>query len=179
MHRIILLSFIFFVATATAQNIVPGTFVGYAPRGAFVNNMHPEDSLSKKKWSFNKYSSISTSFNFFNGGNATIIAAPIGLQLNRRLNNNWYAFANVTVAPGYVSFNRSFNTVDFNKTNHMGYKSNSLNLYSSASLGLQYVNDAKTFSISGSISVEKSSYPLVPFYPPTALKPNTVIPVYR
>jgi hypothetical protein len=39
----------------------------------------------------------------------------------------------------------------------------------SASLGLMYINDQKTFSISGSIGVERSSYQFMPF---NQVRPN-------
>lgn len=180
MHKIILIAFILFTSTVTAQTFLPGNFPGYAQRANFANNFHPIDTLSGKKWSFSRYTALSTSYTFFKGGNATIIAAPISLQLNRRLNNNWYAFANVTVAPAYVNFNQSFLTQGINKNYQKnGFQSSGLNIYSSASLGLQYINDAKTFSISGSISVEKSSYPMLPYYPPVITNNNAAIPVYR
>ena len=123
-----------------------------------------------------KRSGLSTSFTFFKGGNATIVAAPLGLQLNRRLNDNLYAFANVSVAPAYINFNRSFINTDFNKANQSNpFRSNSFGMYSSASLGLMYINDNKTFSISGSLSVEKNNSPLLPYYPINNTKPSTVI----
>lgn len=179
MHKNILIAFILFTATVNAQTFLPGNFTAYPQRVNVANNLHPLDSLSSKKWSFSKYTALSTSYTFFKGGNATIIAAPIGLQLNRRLNNNLYAFANVTVAPAYVNFNQSFLTSGINKGYQQnGFQSSGLNIYSSASLGLQYINDAKTFSISGSISVEKSSYPTLPYYPGN-INGNATIPVYR
>ena len=180
MHKIILIACILFAATLNAQTFLPGNFPGLRQRANFANDLHPMDSLAAKKWSFSKYTALSTSYTFFNGGNATIIAAPIGLQLNRRLNNNWYAFANVTVAPAYISFHQSFLTSG-TKNNYQknGFQSNGLTMYSSASLGLQYINEAKTFSISGSISVEKSSYPMLPYYNVGNTKTNTAIPYNR
>ena len=107
--RIIILTAIMISFTALkAQTILPGSFLDYTNRSAFANNIHPHDSLTNKKWSLAKYSGISTTFSFFKGGNATVVSAPIGLQLNRRLNNNLYAFANVSVAPAYINFNSSF-----------------------------------------------------------------------
>ena len=177
MHKIILIACILFTATLNGQTFLPGNFPALMQRANFANQLQPIDNFPEKKWSFSKYTAISTSYTFFKGGNATIIAAPIGLQLNRRLDNNWYAFANVSVAPAYINFNQSFLTTGINKNYQKnGFQSNSLNIYSSASLGLQYINEAKTFSISGSISVEKSSYPLLPYYPATTTKTNPAIP---
>ena len=175
--RIIILTAIMISFTALkAQTILPGSFLDYTNRSAFANNIHPHDSLTNKKWSLAKYSGISTTFSFFKGGNATVVSAPIGLQLNRRLNNNLYAFANVSVAPAYINFNSSFINSDFNKANQSNgfYRPSSFGVYSSASLGLMYLNNAKTFSISGSIGVERSSYPMLPYYPINNTKPNPV-----
>jgi len=146
-----------------AQSLLPINYIDYAQRQALAqNNFH--DSASNKKWSLNKFGGISTSFSFFRGGNATVVSAPIGLQLTRKLNNNLYAFAAVSVAPAYVNFNRSFLSSNANKgfQNNSFLKSNSFDMYSRAEMGLMYINDNKTFSISGSISIERSSYPMFP-----------------
>ena len=146
-----------------AQSLLPINYIDYTQREALTqNNFH--DSASNKKWSLNKFGGISTSFSFFRGGNATVVAAPIGLQLTRKLNSNLYAFAAVSVAPAYVNFNRSFLSSNANKgfQNNSFLKSNSFDMYSRAEMGLMYINDNKTFSISGSISIERSSYPMFP-----------------
>lgn len=180
MHKIVVIAFILFTATLHAQIFMPGNFPGLRQRATFANELQPIDSLSAKKWSFSKYTALSTSYTFFKGGSAAVIAAPIGLQLNRRLNDNWYAFANVLIAPAYINFNQSFLTTGTNKNYQKnGFQSNGLTMYSSASLGLQYINEAKTFSISGSISVEKSSYPVIPYYPANTTKNNPAIPYNR
>jgi len=48
------------------------------------------------------------------------------------------------------------------------FHANNLGIYQSASLGVMYINDARTFSISGSIGIEKSVYPSysLPAYSP-------------
>lgn len=159
----ILLMFFFFV-TVKSQTVVSPA-VRFYPQQSAINNGHLHDSLSVPKWFFSKYSGLSTSVSFFKGGNASIFSAPMGLQLNRRLNNNWYAFANVSVAPSYISINPSYLS-GFNKNfPNNRFQQNSLGLYPAASLGLMYVNDAKTFSIFGSVSAERGYYPGMPFYP--------------
>jgi hypothetical protein len=160
MRKVILFVLVVSATTLKAQTFIGSGLVNSSYRAGF-NTGYVNDSISKKKWSLSKYSGISTSFSFFRGGNATVVSAPFGLQLNRRLNNNLFAFAGISAAPAYVSFNRSFMAADLNKANQNNpfYKANSLAVYSRAELGLQYVNDEKTFSISGSFGVERSSYP--------------------
>jgi len=51
---------------------------------------------------------------------------------------------------------------------------NGLGVYSRAELGLMYVNDAKTFSVSGSIGVQRSSYPVYPYPQANRTKQNSV-----
>ena len=120
----------------------------------------------QKKWSLYKYGGISASYGFFNGGNASIFSAPIGLQLNRRLNNNLYAFAGIAAAPAYVNFNRSFINSDINKNNQgiTRFSTTGFNMYSKFEAGLMYINDDRTFSISGSIGVYRNDFPGYPFY---------------
>ena len=164
MRAFFLFVMLFFFVTVKSQSVVsPG--VSFYPQQSAINNGLIHDSLSAPKWFLSKYSGLSTSVSFFKGGNASVFSAPMGLQLNRRLNNNWYAFANVSVAPSYISINPSYLS-GFNK-NFPGnpFKQNSFGLYPAASLGVMYVNDAKTFSISGSVSAERGFYPGLPYYP--------------
>jgi hypothetical protein len=181
MRITVLLALIIFTTTLKAQTFMAGNFIPNNYRGGFANTRYAADSSSQKKWFLTRYNALSTTYSFFKGGQAMIVAAPVGLQLNRRLTNNLYAFANATITPGYVSFNRSFIATDFNKAirNNGLFKSSSLGIYSSAALGLQYVNDEKTFSISGSIVVEKSSYPLLPYYRTNEQRPRSTSAINR
>jgi hypothetical protein len=156
---------LFFFTTAKSQTVLWPDYGGYPQHTAFLNNSALHDSASAPKWFFSSYRGLSTSVSFFKGGNASIFSAPMGLQLNRRLNNNWFAFANVTVAPSYISINPSYLS-GFNKNfTQTNFRKNSFGLYPAASLGLMYINDARTFSISGSVSTESNLYPFVPYYP--------------
>ena len=161
---------------------MPGNSMDYIQiqRGLFANNYSMGGAFDKK-WSLSTYSGLSTSFNFFNGGSAMVVAAPLSLQLNRRLNNNLYAFAGVSAAPAYINFNRSFLSSDVNKLNpnNSFLKSNSFGVSTRAEMGLMYINDARTFSISGSIGVERSSYPLFPYQPISTVSPNHINPQNR
>ena len=180
MRLFILVITLFFFVPAKSQTILsPGMGV-YPQSTNFLNNSQTHDSLSTpKKWFFSTYSGLSTSVSFFKGGNATIFSAPMGLQLNRRLNNNLYAFANVTVAPSYISINPSYLT-GFNKNfSNNPFQQGSFGLYPAASVGLMYINDAKTFSISGSISAERSVYPGLPYYPANTATQNPVFLPHR
>ena len=165
MRIIFLAAILFFCVPVKSQTILSPGFGSSHQSDNFLNNSRIHDSASAPKWFFSTYRGISTSVSFFKGGSASIFSAPMGLQLNRRLNNNLYAFANATIAPSYISMNPSFITGGFNKNfSANNSRQNSFGLYPAVSVGLMYVNDAKTFSISGSISAERSTYPLLPFY---------------
>ncbi len=180
MRITILAVVLFFITSIKAQTILPLSVMDYAYSAPFANNLPTDSASAKKKWTLTKYAALSTSYTFFKGGNAGIIAAPIGLQLNRKITENIYAFANVSVAPAYVNFNSAFNNTSFNKNGqYNSFRQNSLGIYSSASLGLMYINNDKTFSISGSISVEKSSYPLMPAYQTRPVNANGFAPANR
>lgn len=150
-----------------AQTPLPFNGINHAPIGAYNQNKSISDTnIVQKKWSLYKYGGISASYGFFNGGNASIFSAPIGLQLNRRLNNNLYAFAGIAAAPAYINFNRSFINSDINK-NHQGntmFNSSGFTMYSKFEAGLMYINDDRTFSVSGSIGVYRNDFPGYPFY---------------
>lgn len=136
--------------------------------------------LQRKKWFLTSYSNIGIGLSFLNGRTATVVSAPVGLQLNRELNNNLYAFAGVSLAPAFVNFNHSFPSPGIKAATSNGFKSDYFGLYSSVNMGLMYVNDARTFSISGSIGVSRSSYPVL-LYPPSGTQRSTLTPtpVYR
>ena len=163
-----------------AQTISPG-FTGDIYTGSLYHNKHLYDSTAPKKWFVSRSIGISAGYSFSKGGNASFIAAPLSLQLNRRLNNNLYAFAGVSVAPAYVTYSGTFMNTDLSKvnTNNNFYKTGQLGVYSSAALGLMYVNDARTFSISGSISIEKDNYPMYYYNPANTTKPYNNVPAYR
>jgi hypothetical protein len=155
---------------------MPLSLTGYTPYSGF-HKYNFNDSTPHSKWFLSKYGGVSTSFVFYNGGHASVFSAPLGIQLNRRLNNNLYAFTGIAVAPVYISSN-TFISADINKANpnNRFFQPGKLNIYTSAEAGLMYINDAKTFSISGSIIIERSSYPAYPYY--DANKANAIPVAY-
>ncbi len=177
MRFFLILTILISAATVKAQSYLPLNFMDYSQRAAFAHHNRGNDSIADKKWFVSTYAGVSTSFTFYRGGNATIFSAPLSLQLNRRLNNNLYAFAAVSAAPAYVNFNNTFLTTDVNKFNQQNsfYKTNSVGLYSRVDVGLTYINDAKTFSISGSIGIERSNYPAFPYNQVNTSKQNHII----
>lgn len=152
-----------FAISIKAQTTLPASFLGYHSPYSMANNVLNADNPNKK-WFVSRYSAISAGYSFFRGGSFSYISAPIGLQLNRRLNNNLYAFAGVSVNPTYINFNQP---IPLNGTNKGFYNNglfgpNQFGIYPKAELGLMYVNDEKTFSISGSISVQRGGYTIYP-----------------
>ncbi len=165
MRKILFVILVFSFTTVMSQTVFSFGFPGYSQGIGFANNIQAHDRLSKKKWYLNSYRGLSTGISFFNGDGATFLAAPIGLQLNRRLNYNFYAFANVTVVPAFVSLNPSLINTSINKNYQANpFMQNNFNVSPSVSMGLMYINDAKTFSISGSISAERNNYFAPPYY---------------
>jgi len=152
-----------------AQHVLFSDYNGNLQTHYFTNNNYLLDSNSNmqtKKWHLIKYLGISSSYAFFNGGTASLTAVPIVLQLNRQLSKNWYAFANISAPSCFINFNPSFissNSNNLHQNNNSLFGSSQFNIYPKASLGVMYINDEKTFSISGSISVERSNYYLTPY----------------
>lgn len=119
------------------------------------------DSLLHSKWHFSRYTAIGSGYLFTKGGHAFQLSVPVGLQVTRKLSPRLYAFANAAIAPTYTAFNRTFLAIDPAK-NSSGYpwqrNAAYTGLYPSLALGLQYVNEEKTFSVSGSVRIERSNY---------------------
>lgn len=146
-----------------AQTQIPFGNGGYSQQGAFAPVNFQNDSINlKKNWSVTVSGGIAAGFGFYRAGNAAFMLPQIGLQLNRRLNNNLYAFAGVAVTPVYFNFNQSFNNADpYRKyMTSSAFGANGYGIYPGIQAGLMYVNDQKTFSISGSIGISKyQAYP--------------------
>lgn len=123
------------------------------------------DSIAPvKKWFVSKYVGMETSIGFINGNNFAAFSTPVGLQLNRRLSQHWYAFAGLSIVPTWLHSgsrqlvrNDSKNSSVFSTALTSPFQMNP-----AAQVGLMYVNEKKTFAISGSFSVRQYN-PLMPF----------------
>ena len=127
--------------------------------------MHVFSGQWNKRWQFSTFGSLSLSNNWFNRGSFAALAMPVGMQLTRQLDKNWYAFGRLAAVPTFFNFNSAFNNPGFNKgyPGNGFFNSNSFGVYPRAEAGLFYINDQKTFSISGSMFIERGNYL---FYPP-------------
>jgi hypothetical protein len=153
------------VAVKAQSPLSFGSMNGMQPAFRHFNQVADSNNL-RKKWFVTKYAGISTGFVAFNGGSGTFLSAPLGLQINRQLTNNVFAFAGVSVAPTFFHSNSAFYQPGINKNNSL-MNGNNFGINPAAYMGLMYINDERTFSISGSISVSRSSYNnYSPFYAP-------------
>jgi hypothetical protein len=167
MIRIILFGaiLIFSVAVNAQSPLTFGPVNGIQPAFRHFNQMADTNNL-QKKWFVTKYAGLSTGFVAFNGGSGTFLSAPVGLQVNRQLTNNVYAFAGVSVAPSFFHYNSAFYQPGINKNNSL-MNANNFGIYPAAHMGMMYINNERTFSISGRISVSRYSYnSRSPFYAP-------------
>lgn len=158
MRILVILVFTCFIGTAHAQYF--GQLPGFARAAsvASLQNIRVLDSSISKKWFVTTQKSIAASYVFSSGGGASIFSVPVVIQLNRKLNDNVYAFANVAIAPSLVTFNGAAANMANGKMPGI-FNNSSFHMYTSAQVGMQYVNDSKTFSISGSFGVSRSTYP--------------------
>lgn len=117
------------------------------------------------KWFVTKYTGISTGFMAFKGGSSTFFSAPMALQLNRQLTNNLFAFGNISATPTLFQSNNLFYQTSTSKTGYGPMQTRSFGIYPAAQVGVMYISNDKTFSISGSVSVSRSnSYGYSPLY---------------
>ena len=112
------------------------------------------------------YASFSAGFVFLNGG-ISYVSAPLGVAVVRPLNNNLAAFSSLSVAPTFFSMSRLYST----PAASLPFSGNEFGFSTRLEGGLMYTNDARTFSISGSVSVERGSYPVyAPATPPKSYR---------
>ena len=180
MRLLFTLVIILVAGALNAQTFSPGVMGGVYTNSLYYNH-HLYDTAAPKKWFVSRYIGIDAGYSFSKAGNASFVSAPLGLQLNRRLNNNLYAFAGVSVAPTYVNFSGTFMNADLSKvnTNNTVFRNSNTAVYPSAALGLMYINDARTFSISGHISIERDNYPMYYYNPGNTTKPNKTAPASK
>jgi hypothetical protein len=104
------------------------------------------------------YATISTGYIFLNHG-ISYFSAPVGLALVYPINRNISAFVGASASPVFFSVNQlnSYPGNNISRPYNFGWNAR-------VEGGLMYTNDAKTFSISGSVGVERGSYPGYPAY---------------
>ena len=150
--------------SAKAQTHLPISQLGF---GQWVplpdHHLLADSNSSAHKWRLTHYAGF-TAGAIFLAGSTSFISVPLGLQLSRPLNKNLYGFAGVSVAPVFFSFNRLFTQPAINSSypGNPFPSGNGLGLNARVEAGLMYINDAKTFSISGSFGVDRTSYPVYP-----------------
>jgi hypothetical protein len=153
----ILLTFLASMAllVTKAQNHLPiGSGLGFTPWQPYIPYSLILDGSPNHNWQMRPYASVSAGYLFLGGG-ISYISAPVGFIFYRPLNNNFTTFAGVSVAPTVFNFSRLYNQPPLPGNNFTG-----LSVNPSVQGGLIYTNDAKTFSISGSVSVQRGSYPV-------------------
>jgi hypothetical protein len=135
--------------------------LGYSPWQPFMP-YHPADSgRQNRKWQVRPFASVSAGYLFYNGG-ISYVSAPVGLALIHPLTSNVSAFAAVSASPVLFSINRLYTEPAINQGYPGSPFSKAYNFGYNARVegGLMYTNDAGTFSISGSVGIEKGSYPV-------------------
>ena len=167
MKRIVLFTAIVISAVAVkAQSPLSfGSMYGMQPAFRHFNQAADPSSLHKK-WFVTKYIGMSAGYMAFNRGYGSFLSTPVGLQINRQLTNNVYAFAGVSVAPSFFPSGSIFYQPGMYKNNGL-MNARNFGTYSTVQMGLMYMNSERTFSISGSIGVSRSNYNgALPFYAP-------------
>ncbi|WP_343673435.1 hypothetical protein [Chitinophaga sp.] len=123
-----------------------------------------------KKWFITKYTGISTGFMAFKGGSSTFLSAPLALQLNRQLTNNLFAFGNISATPTLFQSSNLLYQPATSKNSFGPMQTRNFGIFPAAQVGVMYISNDKTFSISGSVSVSRSnSYGYSPLYGPSGV----------
>lgn len=132
-------------------------------------------TLAASKWQLHTFGGISGSYGFLNRYHASSLSTPVTLQVSRPLNRNLYSFAAITAAPVAMHFNSVFLQPRQSKYSSPSMMTgvHQFGWYTRAEAGLFYINDEKTFSISGSFYMERASYPVFMPYAPQRT-PSTI-----
>ncbi len=110
-----------------------------------------------KKWFITKYAGISTGFMAYKGGSTSFLSAPLELMINRQLTNNVFAFGGVSATPYILQGSGLFYPSAIGK-NYGAMQTRNYGMNPAARVGVMYISNDRTFSISGSVSVSRSSY---------------------
>lgn len=152
----------------TAYGFAPA--VGFAPWASFIPYSTLAGGNPNQKWQIRPYADLSLGYLFVNGGGTSYLAAQTGVALIHPLTKNVSAFAGVTASPVLFSVNRLYTEPALNSPNNFSRPYN-LGLNTGIQAGLMYTNDDKTFSISGSVGIERGSNPYYPVNRTTTKKP--------
>jgi hypothetical protein len=146
-----------------------GTGFGFSPWANFIPTGSLIGGNPNQKWQVRPYASLNMGYLFLNGGGSPYLAAQTGVALIHPLTNNVSAFAAVSATPTLFSINRLYTDPALNSGNNFSRPYN-LSLNTGIQAGLIYTNDDKTFSISGSVGVERGSNPYYPVNRPTTTR---------
>jgi hypothetical protein len=167
MIRAIIFTAFFLPAMATKAQVTSFSSAQNSTQAAARAPQQERDTnYLPKKWFITKYAGISAGFVAFKGGSGNFLSAPLELLLNRQLTNNLYAFGGVSATPYLLQYNGAFYQPGVDK-NYRSMRINNAGIYPAAKIGLMYISNDRTFSVSGSISVSRSSYNnFLPMYAP-------------
>ncbi len=144
--------------------------IGFNPWASFIPTSTLAGGNPNQKWQVRPYANLSLGYLFLNGGGSSYLAAQTGVALIHPLTKNVSAFAGVTASPVLFSVNRLYTEPALNSPNNFSRPYN-LGLNAGIQAGLIYTNDDKTFSISGSVGVERGGGSLYPVNRTTTKKP--------
>jgi hypothetical protein len=135
---------------------------GYTQWPAYFPSSVTDSNHLNRQWQIRPYASLSMGYVFLHGG-MSFLSVPAGLALVHPFNKNVSAFAGVSAAPVIFSVNRLYTDPALNPSpGNIFSRPYGFGLNARVEAGLMYTNDAKTFSISGSVGVERGGYPVYP-----------------
>jgi len=104
---------------------------------------------------------LTAGYVFYNAG-VSYLSTPFALTLYHPITKNVTAFGGVYAAPTFFNINDPRSTFSANRqfSGNPLYQSYGLGINSGVQGGLMYTNDAHTFSISGSVWLQRGSTPV-------------------
>src|SRR5579872_2771373 len=152
---LIILALTAFLSSRAQTHLPPFYGLGYMPWQPIVPYSAITAPSPNHTFQLRPFASVSAGY-WFLGGGTTYLSAPMGLVLYRPLDNHFTAFGAATIAPTVFHVSSLYTMPLASPASNF----TSFGVTAGVSGGLIYTNDARTFSISGSISVERGSYPV-------------------
>lgn len=149
-----ILALMAFLSTRAQSHLLPLSGWGYTPWQPFIPYSAITASSPNQGFQLRPFASVSAGYWFLNGG-MTYLSAPMGVVLYRPLNNNLTAFGSATISPTVIHASSLYNMPLSNPSNNF----TGFGATAGVSGGMIFTNDAKTFSISAAVSVQRGSYP--------------------
>ncbi len=165
MRSILLLCLLFSFSVGWSQSLPEGGILSTPGDRIAPSEMTVQYRAKEPKWFVTSGVNVVSAISFYHRTPTSWLAIPASIQLNHRLSDHWYAFANLSASPIYQSLLPAGGILSNKSLFANPLNPRGLGVYSAATIGVYYTNEARTFSISGSLSTSRGYSPFMGISP--------------